>query len=77
VAVDTPRGEYAFGEAVFTGTAHVIHDLFASIFDDGFAYAAGDVLQRFIPLDALPFSFTAFSRPLQGIENAIRIGDLV
>src|SRR5262249_24086734 len=35
------------------------------------------IVQHLIPTDALPFAFAAFTGTLQGIKNAIGIGNLV
>src|SRR5207247_4622542 len=77
VPVNAPRRENSFRESIFAGTPDVIHDLVATIFDDGFANARGDIVEDSIPTDAFPFTFTAFARALQRIKNAIGIGDLI
>src|SRR4029434_1604908 len=57
--------------------ADVIHDLVASIFFQRFAHACRDVVENFIPAHSFPFSFSPLSHPLQGITNALGIGDLI
>src|SRR6266567_5256669 len=61
VTVNSPRGQNTFGEAVFTGTSDVIHDLVAPIFDDGFPNSCRQIVERFIPRDALPLAFTTLA----------------
>src|ERR1051326_848383 len=77
VAVDSPGGENPFGEAIFAGATDVIHDFVATIFYDGFTDSRGEIIQNLVPTDALPFSFAAFSTPLERIQNSIRIVDLI
>ncbi len=77
VTVNAPGGEDAFGETIFTGPPDVIHDLVATIFDDRFANSRGDVVERFVPGGAFPFSFAAFAGALERIKNAIGIVNLI
>src|SRR5712692_5207715 len=71
VTVHAPRRENSFRKSVFARTSDVIHDLFTAIFDDRSTNSSSDVIEHFVPTDALPFSFAALSRALQRIKNAI------
>ena len=73
MAVDSPRSEDAFGEAVFSGTTDVIHDLVTTVFDDGVANTRGDRVERFVPRCAFPFSFATLTGAFEWIKNAIGI----
>ena len=77
MAINSPGGEDAFGETIFTGTPDVIHDLVAAVLDDRFTNARGDVVKRRVPTDAFPFAFAAFAGALEWIKNAIGIVNLV
>ena len=77
MTVHAPRGKNAFRESILTGSPDVIHDFIATIFDDRFPNSGGKIIEHFIPTDAFPFAFAAFSRALQRIKNAIRIVDLI
>src|SRR5437879_6207248 len=77
MAVNSPGGQNAFGEAVFARSPDVIHDLLTTIFDDGFAYSCRQIVEYFIPANPLPFAFTAFAGALQRIKYSIGIGDLI
>ena len=55
----------------------MIHDAVRPSFGDGTSNARGDIVEDSIPIDAFPFTFTAFARALQRIKNAIWIGDLI
>ncbi len=59
VAVNTPGGEDALSETVFTGSADVIHDLVTAIFKDRFANARGNIVKRCVPGCLFPLTFTA------------------
>jgi hypothetical protein len=77
VTVNSPGGENAFSETIFTGTADVIHDLVAAILRRSLCECARRCVERFVPGGAFPFSFAAFAGAFEWIKNAIRIGYLV
>ena len=77
VAIHAPRGEHAFGVPVFARAADVIHHLVRLARLDRAADAAGEIVERLVPRDALPLPFTARSRAFQRKEDAFRIRDLV
>ena len=77
VTINTPGGEYAFSETIFTGAANVIHDLVAPVFNDRFANARGDIVKRRVPGSLFPFSCAAFTGALEWKQNAIGIVNLV
>ena len=77
MAVDFPRSEDAFCEAVFTRTTHVIHDLVSTLFENRVANASGDGVECFVPRCAFPLSFATLAGAFEGIKNAIGICYLV
>src|SRR5690242_4752221 len=60
-----------------TGAADVIHDFVAPLLQQRFSYAAGDVIESFIPRDALPLSRAPLANALQRITNPLGIVDLI
>ena len=48
-----------------------------AVFFGGFFDFAGNGVQRFIPANLLPFAFALFSRPFIGIDNAVRVIDML
>src|SRR6266850_3170529 len=64
-------------EQLMARPADVIHDLVASIFFQRFAYSCRDVVENFVPAHSFPFSLSPLSHTLQGITNALGIGDLI
>src|SRR5512144_3174724 len=60
-----------------TGASNVIHDFIAPLFQQGFSYAAGNVIESFIPRDALPLSCAARADALKRITNPLGIVDLI
>src|SRR6187549_1903819 len=60
-----------------TGSSDVIHDFIAPLFQQGFSYAAGNVIESFIPRDALPLSCAARADALERITNPLGIVDLI
>ena len=77
VPVDAPGREHALGEAVLARTADVVHDLVVPVFLQRLADAGGDVVERVVPRDTLPLPFSTPAGPLQRMEDAVGIGDLV
>src|SRR6185369_4927509 len=77
VSVNSPGRENTFRETVFTGPADVIHDFVTAVFDDCFANASRDGIERFVPSGLFPFPFTAFTGAFERKKNAVGIGYLV
>src|SRR5262249_9036919 len=77
VSIDAPRGEHALRVSVFTGAADVIHGLVRLACLERAANAVGEVVERFVPRHALPFSLAPLSNASQRKEDALGIGDLV
>ena len=77
VAIDTPGGQDALGVAILARAANVVHDFVATAFLERPPEAAGNITERLVPGDLLPLPLATFSRPFQGVEDAIRIVDLV
>src|SRR6187551_3377825 len=59
------------------GPSNMIHDFIAPLFQQGFSYAAGNVIESFIPRDALPLSCAARADALERITNPLGIIDLI
>ena len=76
-AIHTPRGQHLVGEPRLTRTSHMVHDLIGTPGLERGPNAPGELIQRLIPTHPLPFSLTAASGALQGIQYPIRIRDLV
>ena len=77
VAIDTPGGQDALGVPILTRPANVVHDFVVTVFLERSSQTAGNIMQGFVPGDLLPLALAAFARPFQGLEDAIRIVDLV
>ena len=77
MAIDTPGGQDALGITILARAANVVHDFVVTAFLERSPKAAGNITECLIPGDLLPFPLATFSRPFQGVENAIRIVDLV
>ena len=77
VTIDAPGRKYAFRESIFARPADVIHDFVFAIFDDSFANSRSKIVEHFVPTHALPISCTALAASLQGIKNAIGVGNLI
>ena len=77
VAINTPGGQDALGIAILAGPANVVHDFVAATLLERPPEAAGNITERLVPGDLLPLSLATFSRPFQGIKNAVRVVDLV
>src|SRR5215204_2777119 len=78
VTVNTPRMKNALViEQLVAGAADMIHDLIAPLFQQRLAHTPGNVLQHFIPTDALPFPFAALADALQWVANALGVGHLI
>ena len=53
------------------------HDLVVAILDDRLPQSSGDRVQRLVPADPFPLALAAFTDPVQGVEDPVRVGDLV
>src|SRR5208282_2054784 len=76
VTVDAPRLQGAIHDEVVSGTAHVVHDFFATVFLKCLAHALAESLQHLVPGSAGPLPSTARAGALHGIEDAIGIVNL-
>ena len=77
VPVDAPRGEHALGEPVLAGAPDVVHDLALPTLVDRGSDAGRDVGERLLPRDAHPLPLAACPRPLERVEDAVGVHDLV
>src|ERR1041384_8017482 len=77
VSVDSPRRKNAFCKTIFAGTAHVIHDFVAPVFQDCVTNPRGDGVECLIPGCAFPFPFATFSSAFEWVKNAVRICYLI
>jgi hypothetical protein len=77
VAVDTPAGEDALGEPVLTGPPDVDHDLVLPVLDQRRPDAGGDGVERLVPGDPLPPPLAPLPGALQGVQDPVRVGELV
>src|SRR6185437_7859187 len=59
------------------GPSNMIHDFIAPLFQQGFSHAAGNVIESFIPRDALPLSCAARADALERVTNPLGIVDLI
>src|SRR5205085_1975433 len=64
-------------DELVAGTSNVIHDLVLPAILQSAADLVGEIVEHFVPGNALPLSFAALSGALQGIQNALRIVDLI
>src|ERR1700689_1114200 len=76
VAIDAPSLQSPLHNEVMARTAHVVHDLFATIFLKGLADARAEGLQHFIPRGPSPFPSAPRPRTLHRIKDAIGIMNL-
>src|SRR5579863_4355334 len=78
VAVDAPGMQHALVIDKFVPrTPDMVHDLVLTSLLQSQPDARGQVVQNFIPADALPLPFSALAGSLHGIQNAFRIIDLI
>jgi len=66
MAINTPGSEDALGKAILARTPNVIHDLVASIFNDGFANAPRNVVEHLVPTNLFPMPCSAFPARFKG-----------
>ena len=62
---------------LMTGPSNMIHDFVAPLFQQRLSHAAGNVIESFIPRDALPLSCTARANALERETNPLGIVDLI
>src|SRR6266516_7739934 len=72
-----PCAKHSLHIAVVAGASNMIHDLVATVFDDGCADLVGKCVQHLVPGSALPFSLATFACTFQRVEDAFRIMYLV
>src|SRR5262247_2313956 len=78
VTVDPPGVEDALQiDELVARPPEVVHDLLLPAFHERCADAAGEVVERLIPRDALPLAAAARPHAPQRIEDALRVGHLV
>src|SRR5713101_3706148 len=78
VSVDAPGVEDALQiDELVPGPAQVVHDLLLPALDERLADAPADIVQDLAPGHALPLSCPALPGPLERVENALRILDLI
>src|SRR5579859_5360843 len=75
--IHAPRAQHALHVAIVARSPDVVHHLVAAIFHNSGANRTGEGVQRLVPGRALPFALSALASALQGIENALRVVDLV
>ncbi len=76
VAIDTPGRDAAVDVVVIPGTTHVVHDaVLAST--SALPHLLGDLREGLLPGHTLPLAGAAFSDPLEGVQNALGVVDLV
>src|SRR6266568_5590018 len=72
-----PGAQPTFHIAIVAWAPDMIHDLIATVFDDGCADFGGECVQYLIPGGAFPFALATFPRTFQRVEDTFRIIDLV
>ena len=77
VPVDPPRLQDALHVAVVPGAPDVVHDLAAAAAREQRAHGRRDLLEHLIPGHALPLPFAPLPGPLQRVEDALGVVDLV
>jgi len=77
VAIDSPGRQYPLGVQVFARSAYVINHLVTTVLDYCAADPSGDAFQDLFPGYPLPFPFSPITDPAQGVEDPIRVGNLV
>ena len=75
--IDAPCTKHTFHVAIVAWSSDMIHDLIATVFDDGCADFGGECVQYLIPGGAFPFALSTFATTFQRVEDAFRIVDLV
>src|SRR5438105_3245474 len=75
--IDAPCTKHTFHVAIVAWASDMIHDLVATVFDDGCTDFGGECIQYFVPSGAFPFALATFATTFQGVENAFWIIDLV
>src|SRR2546421_7143945 len=77
VAIDAPGLQHALHVAVLARAADVVHHLRLAVFHDGRTDPGRDGVERLVPGAALPAPLAAPAGPLERVEDAVRVVDLV
>ena len=77
VSIDAPRFKHTIHGPFMTRSTDMIHDFILTAFAHRTRNSRSNIFQHFMPINAGPFPFAAFSRTLQWIQNAFRIFDLI
>src|SRR5262245_15969313 len=77
VPIYAPGTQHTLHIAIVARASDMIHDLVATVFDDGRADFGGECVQYLIPGGAFPFPLATFARPFQRVDDPFRIVDLV
>ena len=77
VPVDPPSLQDALHGPLVSRPPHVVHHLVVPLLDEGAPDARRDVVERFIPGNALPLLLAATSRAPHRIEDSLGVVDLV
>src|SRR5207302_1947352 len=72
-----PALQHPVNVSILAGPADVVHDLRAPVLDDRLADLGGKGVQHLIPARALPLPAATRADPFEGIEDAVRIVDLI
>src|SRR6516162_6555855 len=72
-----PCAKHALHIAIVARASNMIHNLVATVFDDGSAYFGSESVQHLVPGGAIPFPLATFATTFQRVENAFRVIDLV
>ena len=77
VPIYIPGTQHAIHIALMARAAHMIGNLIITPLLQCLANAGGNVIQRLIPAYALPLTRAALALALHGVENTLRVLDLV
>src|SRR5437016_4888043 len=78
MAINAPGVEHALViDQLMPRTPHVIHDFILAAFLKSTANPGSQIIKNFVPGNALPFAFTAFTGAPQWIKDALWIIDLI
>jgi len=77
VAVDSPSLKHTLDKSLVAGSAHVVDNFIPPAVLDRLRDPRRDHLDRFLPIDPLPFSLAALTDALHRMQDSIRIIDLV
>src|SRR5579875_526611 len=77
MTIHAPRTQHALHITVVPGSSDMVHHFITASLNDGGTNLCRESFQHLVPGRALPFAFATPARTLQGIEDALRIVDLV